>query len=259
MAEQAGAAPGDAETNVAAARAQFVASLGRRLEALRLALATVEQNPRSAAQRDHLRRRIHAFGAAAGVLGFDRVFEAFREAETALGRTAVADDSDLAFVARTLDLVPSLVLGADVSVARGRASASGMPLERRTGSWPTSVLVYAAAPLVESLANVGGAEGSALELERTEDPEAAEQIVRIMAPDVAVVDADRRGARELMETLVYDPLLDPVRIIAIGTFDRPEAAATLVALGVARVLPKPVSPDTLKRSVLAVGCERSAR
>jgi CheY-like chemotaxis protein len=78
-----------------------------------------------------------------------------------------------------------------------------------------------------------------------------------MAPDVAVVDADRRGARELMETLVYDPLLDPVRIIAIGTFDRPEAAATLVALGVARVLPKPVSPDTLKRSVLEVSRERA--
>jgi CheY-like chemotaxis protein len=256
MVEQAGAAPGEAETSVAAARAQFVSSLGRRLEALRLALATVEQNPRSAAQRDHLRRRIHAFGAAAGVLGFDRVFEAFREAETALGRTAQPDDSDLAFVARTLDLVPSLVLGADVSVARGRATSSS-PLERRTGAWPTSVLVYAAAPLVEALANVGGAEGSALELERTEDPEAAEQIVRIMAPDVAVVDADRRGARELMETLVYDPLLDPVRIIAIGTFDRPEAAATLVALGVARVLPKPVSPDTLKRSVLEVSRERA--
>jgi CheY-like chemotaxis protein len=254
MVEQAGAAPGDAETNVAAARAQFVSSLGRRLEALRLALATVEQNPRSAAQRDHLRRRIHAFGAAAGVLGFERVFEAFREAETALGRTAQADDSDLAFVAQTLDLVPSLVLGADV---RGRAPSSSSPLERRAGSWPVSVLVYAAAPLVESLSNVGGAEGSALELERTEDPEAAEQIVRIMAPDVAVVDADRRGARELMETLVYDPLLDPVRIIAIGTFDRPEAAATLVALGVARVLPKPVSPDTLKRSVLEVSRERA--
>lgn len=256
MVEQAGAAPGDAETNVTAARAQFVSSLGRRLEALRLALATVEQNPRSAAQRDHLRRRIHAFGAAAGVLGFDRVFEAFREAEGALGRTALADDADLAFVARTLDLVPSLVLGADVSVARGRASSSAS-LERRSGSWPTSVLVFAAAPLAESLLQATSGESPAtLEVERTEDPERAEQIVRIMAPDVAVVDADRRGARELMETLVYDPLLDPVRIIAIGSFDRPEAAATLVALGVARVLPKPVSPDTLKRSVVEVSRER---
>lgn len=258
MVEQAGASPGDAETNVAAARAQFVSSLGRRLEALRLALATVEQNPRSAAQRDHLRRRIHAFGAAAGVLGFDRVFEAFREAEGAIGRSALSDDSDLAFVARTLDLVPSLVLGADVSVARGRGAGATAPVERRTGSWPTSVLVFAAEALAESLVQAGAADGgSTLELERTEDPDRAEQIVRVMAPDVAVVDADRRGARELMETLVYDPLLDPVRIIAIGTFDRPEAAATLVALGVARVLPKPVSPDTLKRSVVEVSRERA--
>src|SRR6476660_2841421 len=118
MVEQAGASPSEAETSLADSRAQFVASLGRRLEALRQALFALEQAPKSAALRDHLRRRIHAFGAAAGVLGFDRVFDAFREAEAVLGRAALSDDSDLAFVARTLDLVPSLVLGADVSVAR---------------------------------------------------------------------------------------------------------------------------------------------
>ena len=241
-------------------RAQFVASLGRRLEALRLALVAVEHSPRSAAHRDNLRRRIHAFGAAAGVLGFDRVFDAFREAEAVLARVAgvgAIDANDLSLVGRTIDLVPSLVMGTDVPVSRRPGSIAPTAVDRR-GAFPTSVLVFGAAPLVESLNAPGPALGTpALEFERTEDPERAEELVRVMAPDVAVIDADRQGSRELMETLVYDPLLDPIRIIAIGTFDRPEAAASLVALGVARVLPKPVSPDTLKRSVLEVARERA--
>src|SRR6478736_3017601 len=90
MVEQAGASPSEAETSLADSRAQFVASLGRRLEALRQALFALEQAPKSAALRDHLRRRIHAFGAAAGVLGFDRVFDAFREAETVLATAGAA-------------------------------------------------------------------------------------------------------------------------------------------------------------------------
>jgi CheY-like chemotaxis protein len=260
MVEQAGALPSDAETSLADSRAQFVTSLGRRLEQLRLALAALEQAPRSAAHRDHLKRRIHAFGAAAGVLGFDRVFEAFREAEGVLGRASASlavAPVDLAIVARTIDLVPSLVMGTDVPLGRSRSLLPGA-LERRGPAWPTSVLVFGPAALVDSLNAPATALGSpAVECERTEDPERAEEIVRVMAPDVAVVDADRKGSRELMETLVYDPLLDPVRIIAIGSFDRPEAAASLVALGVARVLPKPVSPDTLKRSVLEVARERA--
>ena len=261
MVEQAGAPPSEAETSLADSRAQFVSSLGRRLEALRQALFALEQAPKSAALRDHLRRRIHAFGAAAGVLGFDRVFDAFREAEAVLGRTSSTSlgPTELGLVARTVDLVPSLVLGAAAQVPRPRDGGTPAGLERRGGGWPTSVLVFGSAALAEPLERgQSGSDTAGLEFERAEDSEQAESIVRLTAPDVAVVDADLKGARELMETLVYDPLLDPVRIIAVGSFDRPEAAASLVALGVARVLPKPVSPDTLRRSVLEVARERSA-
>jgi CheY-like chemotaxis protein len=249
----------EAETSLSDSRAQFVASLGRRLEALRQALFALEQAPKSPALRDHLRRRIHAFGAAAGVLGFDRVFEAFREAEAVLGRTSATSlgPAEFGLVARTVDLVPSLVLGAAAPVARNREVAAA-GLDRRGGGWPTSVLVFGGAPLAEPLERAQTADGALIECERAEEGERAEAIVRITAPDVAVIDADRPGARELMETLVYDPLLDPVRIIAVGTFDRPEAAASLVALGVARVLPKPVGPDTLRRCVLEVSRERTA-
>ena len=252
MVEQAGSPAYEAESSLADSRAQFVGSLGRRLEALRAALAALEQSPRSSTHRDHLRRRIHAFGAAAGVLGFERVFEAFRQAEVVLGSTGPSSlgSAELGLVARTVDLVPSLVLGAG-----GTPSSRPPAFERRTG-YPTSVLVFGAAPLAESLVAAASSGGASLECERTEDATRAEEIVRVTAPDVAVIDADRAGARALMETLTYDPLLDPVRIVAVGTFDRPEAAADLVSLGVARVLPKPVSPEALKRSVLEVAGER---
>src|SRR5215471_10165943 len=142
MVEQPGAPPSVAETSLADSRAQFVASLGRRLEALRQALFALEQAPKSAALRDHLRRRIHAFGAAAGVLGFDRVFDAFREAEAVLGRTAASalGPAELGLVARTVDLVPSLVLGAAAPVARQREVGVQAGVERRGGGWPISVL-----------------------------------------------------------------------------------------------------------------------
>src|SRR5262252_9849710 len=143
MVEQAGASHSEAETSLADSRAQFVASLGRRLEALRQALFALEQAPKSAALRDHLRRRIHAFGAAAGVLGFDRVFEAFQEAESVLARTSATalGQGELGLVARTVDLVPSLVLGAAAPVAR-RDSVAPASVDRRGGAWPTSVLIF---------------------------------------------------------------------------------------------------------------------
>ncbi len=259
MVERAGAVPGDAETSLEEPRAQFVGSLGRRLEALRQALFALEQTPKSAALRDHLRRRIHAFGAAAGVLGFERVFEAFREAETVLGRAGATGlgVSDLALVGRTIDLVPSLVLGAAAPSLRPLETSGSAPLERRAGSWPISALAFGSATLVASF-NAAAPGGPVVEWERTEDTVRAEDLVRIISPDVVVIDADRPDAIQLTETLAYDPLLDPVRIVAIGSFDRPEAGARLAALGVARILSRPVSPDTLKHAVLEVAREQAA-
>ncbi|MBM4361651.1 MAG: hypothetical protein FJ104_03140, partial [Deltaproteobacteria bacterium] len=74
MAARAGAEPAEADSALDGSRTQFLASLARRLDAVRQALAAVEAQPASSAHRDHLRRRIHALGAAAGVLGFDGLF-----------------------------------------------------------------------------------------------------------------------------------------------------------------------------------------
>ncbi len=244
--EQTGAFPGTVEASLEDSRTQFVGSLGRRLETLRHALTQLEQAPGSAIHRDHVRRRIHAFGAAAGVLGFDRVFEAFREAEQVLGRgdaETTIGPREISVVNRAVDMVPSLVLGGDMPSGAPRAR----PPELSRGRFPTSVIVFGSQSLLESL--TAAEDDSAFECERTEDVERAAEIVRVTAPDVAVIDSDRSGARDLVETLVHDPLLDPVRIVVVGTIERPDAAAALVALGALRVLPKPVSPESLRRAV----------
>ena len=66
------------------------------------------------------------------------------------------------------------------------------------------------------------------------------------------MDGDQRHARELLENLAHDPLIEPFPVIVVGTFEHPEAASSFVAAGAARVLPKPVGPDALQRAVYDV-------
>jgi HPt (histidine-containing phosphotransfer) domain-containing protein len=176
MAEEAGLGLlNDEQARLADSRAQFVSSLGRRLEAVRQALGALERSPRSAAHRDNLRRRVHAMGAAAGVLGFQSVFEAFREVESVLSRAAGAGKvapSDLSEVARTLDLVPSLVLGAQVSRASGPEGLRAV-FEPSGEGWPLCVLLFGAAPLAEALVAEAAGSSATIECARTDDAERA--------------------------------------------------------------------------------------
>ena len=82
------------------ARGDFVGSLGRRVEALRVSLRALEQNPADLGQRNGLLRRLHALSSAARVLGFASVAEALTEAEKRLRKSEFGD------VARSLDLLP---------------------------------------------------------------------------------------------------------------------------------------------------------
>lgn len=239
-------AAGDERARFAGARAEFVASLARRLSALRAALQAVEQDPESAARRDNLHRRLHAMGAAARVLGFDAIAEALARAENGLQPPSgggLAPTAQLEEVSRALDLVPALVWGSP------HTEAAPGPTAETAHAWPLSVMVFGATPLADVLSTSRDAH---VECERTEDFSQARELARVLGPDVAIVDVDRRGGRELVSAIVRDPLIDPVPIVVVGTFDAPDAAAPLVALGAARILPKPVSPDTLRRTVLEV-------
>ncbi len=219
------------------ARDDFVGGLGRRVEALRLSLRAIEQNPGDSGLRNGLLRRVHALSSAARVLGFASVAEALTEVEKRLR------GGEFGEVARSLDMLPSLVLGMPVSL-RPHAPATGA---RAPSTWPLSVLIFGAQPLADAIQAIPGTH---VECERTEDLTRAREQARLFGPDLAIIDADRSGARELVETFAKDPLVDPVPLVVIGDFANPEAASAFVALGAARVLAKPVSPEALQRTVV---------
>ncbi len=239
----------------AGARADFVANLGRRLDALRGALAAVEEEPRSLSRRNNLQRRIHAMGAAASVLGFESVAEALSGAEQALQRSmrgGATGAAELAEVSRVFDLLPSLAWGAPVTV-RPPAPSTETPSGEAPRAWPLCVLVFGPAAMASSI--VFDNDREVLDAEATDNPSKARQLARVLGPDVIVVDSDQQGARELVETLIHDPLVEPVPLVVIGSFEHPETASGYVGLGATRVIPKPVSPDTLRRMVLEVSAQ----
>ncbi len=217
------------------ARGEFVGSLPRRLELLRTSLNAVEQAPADQDRQNALLRRLHALGSASRVLGFASVAEALAESEKAM-RGAIMGGKllPLADLQRTFELLPSLVAGAPESRAPGPRA------------FPISVLIFGAQALADAVAEN---EGMNAECERTEDPARARELARIVGPDVALIDADRRGARELVELFAHDPLIEPVPVLVVGSFEGGESAGPYLELGAARVLTKPVTPQGLRRAI----------
>lgn len=238
-----GEGPRDDEARLSGARAEFVGSLPRRLDALRGALQSAEQGPGDAERVNGLLRRVHAVGSAARVLGFASVAEALAEAERNV-RKARADKQSAPFadVARALDLLPSLVLGAPISTRAPESRAQSAPVV-----FPISVLVLGSEALAEALST--GAGTAPIEAERSDDAERALELGRMVGPDVAVIDGDHPGSRGLITAMLSDPLIEPLPVVVVGSFDNPESTRSFVDLGADRVLAKPCSPDTLRRTV----------
>jgi DNA-binding response OmpR family regulator/HPt (histidine-containing phosphotransfer) domain-containing protein len=231
----------DDPTRLTGARAEFAASLPRRLEVVRAVLRALSEAPTEADRKQALTRRLHALGSAARVLGFASVAEAMTEAEQLLERPGnpAQRAAALSEVGRAIDMVPSLLLGTPPSRVSEAPPAAGEQTQ------PVNVLVFGTASL--SAALVGDAP---IEVERTEDPERAIELARASGPNLVIIDADRTGARELVESLSRDPLVERTPVLVVGNFVSPSAAAAYVSLGAARVLPKPVSPDVLARTAL---------
>ncbi|WP_437316270.1 response regulator [Sorangium sp. So ce385] len=137
--------------------------------------------------------------------------------------------------------------------ARSAEAQETAPLEA-----PITVLVVGGAPLADALDPESAGAGPSFEVERTDEIETAIDLARAFAPDVVLLDADLPGARSLAEALAADPLTDLVPVVAVGRFARPEDAAPYVALGAARALAKPASPDAVRRAAAeaAASCVR---
>lgn len=248
------------------ARADFVAALGRRVAELRGLLYELEGSPESAPLREDLRRRLHALAAGARLLRFTRLAERLGRDEALLAGIAVrggAAPDEIDALRAGFDQIPS--------IAWSEAEGSATPYAPRTGprSRPAPVLDAVKLPLglpeappppAPQTALVVGPDALAealllprsgqttFEVERAPDTTSAIDLARALAPDVIVLDADRPGARELCEALVVDPLTEQVPLVVVGFWSKPDEAAPFLALGVARALPKPVSPDALFRA-----------
>ena len=64
------------------ARADFVASLGRKVQDARELIAALEDDPSSRPPRDELRRKLHALGSGARLLRFEAMARSLAEALT---------------------------------------------------------------------------------------------------------------------------------------------------------------------------------
>jgi DNA-binding response OmpR family regulator len=256
--EGAAASHGEPESGrLGGASADFVASLGRKVADARVVLSALQAAPAGRGPRDELRRRMHALGAAARMLRFDAMARSIAEAMATLEQVAkngTAAESDIARLAQTLDDLPALAWSEAAPREADLPEPSSVPAQPQA---PLSALILGADSVADALTEEG--EFPFFECERTEDAQAALGLTRSFAPDVVVVDSDIEGSLELVETLLDDPLTEPVPLIVLGTFRAAEHAARFVALGVAKTLTKPVSPVALRRACQDVIDQREGR
>lgn len=263
------------------ARADFVAALGRRVAELSSLLRQLEDEPASTRVRDDLRRRVHALAAGARLLRFSKLAERLVHDEALLGASTARGQvtaAEIAMLRAAFDEVPAIAWGEAAAgeigftPPPGRVGPASAPPRSRTtpvldavrlplgtsgpaepaeaaSSAPQTALVVGPSNLAEALAAAALGRGEvAFDVERAEDNTSAIDLARALAPDVIVLDADRDGARELCEALAGDPLTELVPIVVVGHWSRTDEAAPFIALGVARTLCKPVSPDLIHRA-----------
>ncbi len=229
-------------------RRDFVASLPRRLDALTRALTKLAAEPGSGARRDDVLRRVHAAAASARSLGLEL---SARVLEAAAGRLQAAAIRGPLSPTALADLERTLTALTEVVAQDRNAGSDGEPVASGTAV-PVCVLVLGSRGLA------AGLEASdAVEVQTVDRADDLPERALALAPDVVLVDADQRGCREAVEALTRAGLPETPAIVVVGTFDAPEAAAPYAALGAARVLPRPASPDALARAVHAALADRT--
>ncbi len=250
MSSSVSAARGTEGGRLGGARADFVASLGRKVHDARELLVALEDDPSSRATRDELRRRLHALGAGARLLRFEAMGRALQETLAVLDRGAQSGgvrEQDLSVLAQALEDLPALAWSESPPREAPPESTDGVS-DAPASPTPLSVLVVGNEDLADALTEDAALRSRPLECERTEDLQTALELARAYAPDVLLVDADVPQMSTLVEALLEDPLTEPVPIVVVGSFRAAEDTARFVALGVARALPKPVAPEVLRRT-----------
>lgn len=241
------------------ARADFVAGLGRRRSELKSLYEALAADPKAKRPRDEMRRKIHALGAGAKLLRFQALSDELRTVEEALGAAAQRGElepNDLELTRTLIAQMTSLAWGQTNVTAPVRVLEPEGPISEAASEEPhqapISVLCVGNATLAASLGEPNKSESQAFEIESTADPLVAMDVARALAPDLVIVDADLPNAKRLVSNLVSDPLTESVPVLVIMRVSRTDDAGPYLALGVAKVLPKPVSPGELRRACASV-------
>ena len=95
-------------------------------------------------------------------------------------------------------------------------------------------------------------EAPALHVDAINCSTVAHHDVAARTPEVVIVDADDDGTMRLVERLMSSDETEAMPIIVVGKWERVEDASAFIALGVARTIPKPVSPSALRHACLEV-------
>jgi CheY-like chemotaxis protein len=220
------------------ARADFVASLGRRVADARVALVALEGDPNAKGARDDLRRKLHALGSGAKLLKFEAMAGALATAETTLEAVLTAGRASPAHLASLAQLIDDLPALAWSDPKRG-AHKLGSNYAPKT-TIPMTALVVAS----DDIATVLAANND-FECERLEAVEDAADRARALGPDVIVLDGDLAGAANVVEALLDDPITESVPIVVLGSFSSAERDARFIALGVQKTLTKPIDGELL--------------
>src|SRR5690242_5652328 len=208
MAETSGKDHGDEAARAAritSARSDFVSSLSRRIQELRTCLSALEQDPGSPRQRDDLRRRVHALSAGARLLRFGSMATALSEVERTLERAAAVGEierDELRAISETLDGLHALAWNEPTNEQRPTERPPAATPIGETATVPPTVLVVGSSGIADAVTlPIDHAAENDIECERTETAATALDLARALAPDVAVIDADLTGVKELIEKL----------------------------------------------------------
>lgn len=224
-------------------------------------MGALELDPGSPRQRDDLRRRVHALSAGARLLRFGSMATALAQIERTLERAAAVGEierGELRAISETLDGLHALAWNEPTNEQRPTEHPPAAAAIGETAAVPPTVLVVGASGIADAITlPIDQAAENDIECERTETPATALDLARALAPDVAVVDADLPGAKELIEKLARDPLTEPMPVIVVGTWSTPEEAGAWIAVGAARALAKPVSPHELRSACMELAADRN--
>lgn len=262
----------DETSGLSTSRADFAATLPRRVEAVVAAIEALEHTPDASSARDNLLRRIHALSASAKVLGFAAAADVLARVEQRI-RTSQVDTllDDLKLSRKNLTDLPAMIHRGSYSIAPSQAQKppsslppseppkSNPPPIRTSFTAPTTthgtspssaepfrpsdsvrgsaepfcVLLFGSTALEQSLLSASSVH-SGLDITSTTNLEELPKLAAAIGPDVLLLDATQGSLALLVEELSQFPETSGIPIVALNVPN--EIAARLTEQGVRAAL-----------------------